>query len=126
MKKIPKSSMLCVECSTPQAKLMIVSLFYVATSLLILVALAVTLRGINTTLDNVTRVTLCVAGGDQPECDRYRERLNQHLLPVLVFDLLSTFCVALINIVNLVFVLQYKDIKKFTTKFNRLFTSSSV
>ena len=115
----------CANYSTPEAKLMIVSLFYVATSLLILVALAVTLRGINTTLDNVTRVTLCVAGGDQPECDRYRERLNQHLLPVLVFDLLSTFCVALINIVNLLFVLQYKDLKLITTRVTRLLSTNS-
>ena len=78
MKKTSKSSTLCAKYSTPEAKLMIASLFYLATNLLILVALAVTLRGINTKIDSVTRVALCVAGGDQPECDEYREQLNQH------------------------------------------------
>jgi len=70
---------------------MLVSLFYVATNLLTIIALAVTLLGIDTTFENITRVTLCVAGGDQPEGDKYRDRLNQHLLPVLVFDFYQPF-----------------------------------
>ena len=118
--------MACANYSTPEAKLMIASLFYVTTNLLILIALAVTLRGINTTLENVTRIALCVAGGDQPECDKYREQLNQHLLPVLVFDLLATSFIALINIVNLLFVLQYKDIKLLTKRVSRLLSTSGV
>ncbi|XP_065911465.1 uncharacterized protein [Dysidea avara] len=121
-----KTSMACANYSTPEAKLMIASLFYVTTNLLILIALAVTLRGINTTLENVTRIALCVAGGDQPECDKYREQLNQHLLPVLVFDLLATSFIALINIVNLLFVLQYKDIKLLTKRVSRLLSTSGV
>ena len=126
MKKTSKSSTLCAKYSTPEAKLMIASLFYLATNLLILVALAVTLRGINTKIDSVTRVALCVAGGDQPECDEYREQLNQHLLPVLVFDLLSTFFIALINMVNLLFVLQYRDVKKLKDKVSRYLSSNGL
>jgi len=116
----------CVEYSTPEAKLIILSLFYVITNLVILIALVVTLQSINTALEIVTRVSLCAAGGDRPECDNYFKRLNNHLLPVFIFDLISTTFIALINVVNLLFVVQYQDFKKLTTRISKLFDSSAI
>jgi len=124
MKK--SSSMMCIKYTTPEAKLMVLSLFYVATNLLILTALVVTLQSINTALEIITRVSLCAAGGDRPECDHYFERLHDHLLPVFVFDLISTTFIALINVVNLLFVVQYKDVRMIATRISKIFDSSTV
>ena len=79
------------------------------------------LRTNDTVVENLYSFTLCSAGGYRAECDRYRENLNNDLTPAIVFDLISTVFLSLVNIINLLYVLQYKDIKK---AFKKVFTSS--
>ena len=77
----------------------------------------VTLRSIDTATENVINFTLCSAGGYREECDGFREALHQGLIPAIVFDNLFTIFFAFINIINLLFVLQYQDAKKVLSKF---------
>ena len=90
--------------------------------ILLLISFVVNLRSIDTATKNIFNFTLCSAGGYREECDDFRETLHQGLIPAIVFDTLITFFIALINIVNLLYVLQYQDVKK---TFIKLFSSSS-
>jgi len=65
---------------------------------------------------------LCSAGGYREECDDFREALHQSLVPAIVFDLISTTFIAFANIINLLYVLQFKDVKE---KINKMFSSNS-
>ena len=72
---------------------------------------------------NLFNFVLCSAGGHRVECDRYREELNDDLIPFIVFDLILSFFNALANIINLLYILQYKDVKDVFQKI-LTFTSS--
>ena len=82
-----------------------------------LIDLVVTLRSTDTTVENISSFTLCSAGGYRTECDTYRENLNSNLTPSLVFDLIFTLFLSFVNIINLLYVLQHKDIKAFKKVF---------
>ena len=58
------------------------------------------------------------------ECDRFREKLNDNLIPLIVFDLISTVLISFVNIINLLFVIQYKDVKEIFKKILTPITSS--
>ena len=97
--------------STPEIKLIILFSYYGITIILVLIRLMVNLLSINPIVDNIFNFTLCSTGGHKEECDRYREELNNDLIIGVVLDLISFFAIALGNIVNLLYVLQYKDVK---------------
>ena len=84
----------------------------------------VNLRSIDTVVDNIGSYTLCSAGGQRMECDRFREILNDNLIPSIVFDLISTVFISFVNIINLLFVIQYKDVKEVLKKIMTPITSS--
>ena len=84
----------------------------------------VNLRSIDTVVDNIGGYTLCSAGGQRMECDRFREKLNDNLIPSIVFDLISTVFISFVNIINLLFVIQYKDVKAVLKKIMTPITSS--
>ena len=108
--------------STPETKLTILFSYYCITVTLLLIHLVVTLRSIDTATKNLINFTLCSAGGYREECDDFRETLHQSLVPAIVFDLISTTFIAFGNIINLLYVLQYQDVKK---KINKIFSSNS-
>ena len=76
----------------------------------------VNLRSIDTVVNNIGSYTLCSAGGQRTDCDNFREKLNNNLVRSIVFDLISTVFISFVNIINLLFVLQYKDVKKIFKK----------
>lgn len=80
------------------------------------------LRSNDTVVENISNFTTCSAGGYRTECDVYRENLNNNLTPTIVFDLISTLFLSFVNIVNLFYVLQYRDIKE---AFKKAFSSTS-
>ena len=75
----------------------------------------------DTVVENVSGSILHSVGGYRTECDRYRENLNNDLTPSVVFDMISTVFLSLVNIINLLYVLQYKDIKE---TFQKAFAST--
>ena len=114
--------MIFTSYSIPETKLIILFSYYGIATILLLIYLIVTLRSADTITENISSFTLCSAGGYRTECDKYRENLNSNLTPAIVFDLISTLFLSFVNIVNLLYVLQYKDIKKTLQK---VFTSAS-
>ena len=114
--------MIFTSYSIPETKLIILFSYYGTAIILLLIHLVVILRTNDTVVENVSGFTLCSAGGYRTECDRYRENLNNDLTPSIVFDLISTVFLSLVNIINLLYVLQYKDIKE---AFKKVFTSES-
>ena len=114
--------MIFTSYSIPETKLIILFSYYGTAIILLLIYLVVMLRTNDTVVENISGFTLCSVGGYRAECDGYRENLNNELTPAIVFDLISTVFLSLINIINLLYVLQYKDIKE---AFKKVFTSES-
>ena len=50
--------------------------------------------------ENLYNFMLCSAGGHRVECDRYREEVNDDLIPFIVFDVISFFFIAFANIIK--------------------------
>ena len=50
------------------------------------------------------------------ECEGYREELNDDLIPTIVIDMILTMFISFVNIINLLYVLQYKDVKELFRK----------
>ena len=98
--------------SIPETKLIILFSYYGMTTILLLIYLTITYRSRDTIIENVTNFTLCSAGGYKVECDEYRETLNSNLIPTYVFDVISTLFLSCINVLNLLYVLQYKNVKE--------------
>ena len=73
--------------------------------------------------ENLYNFMLCSAGGHRTECDRYREEVNDDLITFIVFNLISSFFIAFANIIHLLYILQYKDVKDVFQKI-LTFTSS--
>lgn len=112
--------------SIPETKLIILFSYYGITIILLLIHVVVLLRSNDTLVENITRFILCSAGGYRTECNQYRENLNNHMIPSLVFDLVSTLFLSLVNAINLVYVLQYKDVKEAIKKvFNSMSSMES-
>ena len=109
-KRIPIKGI--IKYSTPEVKLIILFSYYSVTMILLLIRLVVNLRSINTAVENVTNFTLCSAGGYKMECDEYRQQLYHNMTPSVIFDLISTMFVALINFINLLYVLKYQDFNR--------------
>ena len=76
----------------------------------------INLRSFDTIVDNVGSYTLCSAGGNRMECEGYREELNDDLIPTIVIDMILTVFISFVNIINLLYVLQYKDVKELFRK----------
>lgn len=98
--------------SAPETKLIILFSYYGISVIFLLIHLVVNLRSIDNAVDNISSYTLCSAGGHRLECDQYREELNNNLIPSFVFDLIVTVLIAFVNIINLLYVVQYKDVKE--------------
>ena len=111
--------------SAPETKLMILFSYYGISIISLLVHFTVNLRSIENSVDSISSYTLCSAGGQREECDQYREELNNGLIPSFVFDLILTFFIAFVNIINLLYVLQYKDVKEAFQKIMTTFSLSS-
>ena len=77
----------------------------------------VSLRLSDTAIENATKFALCSAGGYRSECDQYKKELHQKLIPSIIFDLISTMFVALVNGINLLYVIQCQDIKTLKRSF---------
>ena len=104
---------------------MILFSYYGISIISLLVHFTVNLRSIDNSVDSISSYTLCSAGGQREECDQYREELYSGLIPSFVFDLILTFFLALVNVINLLYVLQYKDVKEAFQKIMTTFSLSS-
>ena len=114
--------MIFTSYSIPETKLIILFSYYCIAIILLLIRLVVLLRSNDTVVENVSGFTLCSTGGYRTECDKYRENLNNNLTPSILFDMISTVFLSLLNVIDLIYVVQFKDIKE---AFQKAFTSTS-
>jgi len=106
-----------IKYSTPEVKLITLFSYYSITVILLLIHLVISLRLSDTAVENAAKFALCSAGGYRSECDEYKKEIHRKLIPSIIFDLISTMFVALVNGINLLYVIQYKDIKTLKRSF---------
>ena len=67
----------------------------------------------------------CSIGGYRKECDVFRDQLLEVQTETVVMDILSIIVLSFVNVVNLFFVINFSDFKKYLKK-KVLFLSNHV
>ena len=98
--------------STPETKLLILFSYYTITIVILLIHLVINLWIIDDAAETVVKFIFCSAGGYKTECNVFKDRLHKILTPSIVSGLTTTLLLSFINIVHLVYVIQFQDIKK--------------
>jgi len=101
---------------------MILFAYYCVTVVLLLISFTFISHSFDSSSKNITSFTLCSAGGYREECDKFRDALHNSLVSSIVVDLVATAFVGFANGVNLLYVLQFQDVKK---AFKKLFSFNS-
>ena len=112
---------LCTGFSTPEKKLFILFWYYTIALIVLLAYLALQLLTGDSTIEQVQNYVSCSIGGYAPECDIYKEKIENITWPNYYLDLAHTLLLCSIFLSNLTYVLQIKDIKKL---FEKLFFKS--
>ena len=86
--------------------------YYAITIVVLLIHLVINLWIIDGAAENVVKFIFCSAGGYKTECHIFKDRLHKILTPSIVSGLMTTLLLSFINIVNLVYVIQFQDIRK--------------
>ena len=109
----------CTGFSTPEAKLFILFWYYVFVFVGLLANFTIFLSNGESIAVNLQNYFICSADGST-DCEVHRDRANDISRPNYYIDLVSILILCLNNLSNLMYVLQYYDIKKFVL---RLFKS---
>ena len=112
----------CSGFSTPETKLFVLFLYYILVVVILLTHFTVLLQSIDSTVEQLGNYFSCSIAGFKPECEVYREKLEDASRSTYLLDLAATMLLCSITLSNLTYVLQYYDIKKF---FRRFFMSNS-
>ena len=103
--------------STPETKLFFLFWYYILVVVILSAYFTVVLQQASTRADYFYEYFRCSIAGYKPECEIYREKLNDITLAGYVLDLISTMLLCSVTLSNLVYVLQYYEVKKFLLKF---------
>lgn len=98
-----------LELTTPEFKLLLLFSYYVLFGVLFLTTTTLIVRNYDKIYESLEDYAVCQAKGDNPSCDGIREELDGLNYP----GLLNTcyILMAILNVTNLIFVLQFRDIK---------------
>ena len=110
------SSLFCIGFSTPETKLFILFWYYVSVFLLILSFCSVKIQTVDPTFENLEAYFRCSIAGYKPECDVYKEKIEDVSQSSYYLDLLTYLMACTINVSNLTYSLQFCDIKLFIKK----------
>ena len=114
------SSLFCIGFSTPETKLFILFWYYITILLLILTFCSVKIQAVDPTFENLEAYFWCSIAGYKPECDVYKEKIEDVSQSSYYYlDLLSYLTACTINVSNLTYSLQFYDIKLFIKKLCR-------
>lgn len=69
----------------------------------------------------VNNYATCVRDGDKPECNQYLDDVRGASFPAL--NALALIMTSLVNLSNVVFVLQFRDVKETLRRMTRRFTA---
>ena len=103
---------LCTGFSTPEAKLFILFWYYVLIVAMLLTNFTIFLYFGDSLATSLQNYFICSADGST-NCEDLRNRANDVNTPTYYLDLTATMILCSINLSNLMYVLQYYDIKKF-------------
>ena len=98
-----------LELTTPEFKLLLLFSYYVLFGVLFLTTSTLIVRNYDDIYEAMEQYSVCQASGDTDRCDYIRDELDTLNYP----GLLNTcyILMAILNITNLIFVLQFRDIK---------------
>jgi len=83
---------------------------------------SIQLRKKNELFTAIRNYTSCVRYGDNPVCDEFLEDVRDASFPAL--SAISLLITSLLNVSNVLFVLQFREVKKTMRTLTRRFTSS--
>ena len=102
--------------SVAEMKLIILFSYYWIALLLLLTSFGVVLHQFNDQRTHFLDHVACSIGGYREECEVFRENLKQSSIPLLVVTSIVVIFTSFCNIVNLIFVLQFSNVKKWIKK----------
>ena len=71
---------------------------------------------IDSTFESLEDYLECSLGGYKPECDIYKENLENITQPSYYLDLLTIMMSCLINVAHLIYAIQFYDVKSVVKK----------
>lgn len=114
---------MCIEFTTPEVKLLLVFLYLTLVLCVYWADFSTSLRNRNRLFTAIFDYITCVNNVRPTNCDELREDIFDASIPSLrVIALLMT---SLVNFSNVVFVLQFKDVKKRLRTLTKRFTSKN-
>jgi len=106
------SGMSCLGYSIPEVKLIFIFCYYAINYLVYLTALVIYLYVLHDYEENIFQYELCSAGGYKEECEIYKERAEDSLIPSTIMSTLSVILFSMINFSHLMYVVQFLELKK--------------
>ena len=84
--------------------------------LVILTFFIARIKAADATFQNLEDYFMCSIVGYKPECDVYKEKIEEITRPSYYLDLFSYMITSAINLANLMYTLQIHDVKLFIQK----------
>ena len=113
---------MCIEFTTPEVKLLLIFLYFTLVLFVYWADFSTSLRNRNRLFTAIFDYISCV-NNPRTSCDEYREDIFDASIPGL--RVIAVLMTSLVNISNVVFVLQFKDVKKRLRTLTRRFTSKN-
>ena len=117
-----KNKLSCLQFSTPEVKLLIVFFYFLIVLFVYWTDFSIQLRNRDKLFTAVNNYASCVRYGDNPMCDKYLNDVRDASFPAL--SAMSLLMTSLVNFSNVLFVLQFREVKKTLRRLTRRFTSS--
>ena len=111
------SKVFCLGCYTPEAKLFILLLYYVVLGAVGILSFASNTLFADSTFKTIENYLKCSTAGYKPECDVYKENIEEITRPSFYLALLAYLMSCTTNLGNLIYTLQINDIKKLLSAF---------
>ena len=123
--KRPKGKRGCIEVTTPEVKLLLIFLYFTLVLFVYWADFSTSLRNRNRLFTAMYDYISCVNNISYQEgsCEELRGNIYNASFPAL--RVIAVLMTSLVNISNVVFVLQFKDVKKRLRTLTRRFTSKN-
>ena len=114
---------MCIEFTTPEVKLLLIFLYLTLVLCVYWADFSTSLRNRNTLFNAIFEYIACVNDVRTANCDELREDIFDTSIPSL--RVIAVLMTSLVNFSNVVFVLQFKDVKKRLRTLTKRFTSKN-
>ena len=104
------SKLVCIGFSTPEAKLFILFCCYFSIIVVFLGFMAVNLQRIDFVAESLETYLRCTIAGDKPECNMYKEKIEDAYRPSYFLFIFTHIMVSAFNLGNLIYALHIHDV----------------